>query len=199
MTERNELTGIVLAGGLSTRMGRDKASLPWGDSDLLHTALAALAPVCRRLVVVSNTPRTIRLPDVTVVADRYRGCGPLAGIHAGLLAAGEGYCFVAACDMPYLRADAAAWMAGAARGYDAAVPLTGGHYNPLHAVYHHRCLPAVEALLGTGRYRVAALYPQIRVRAVSREELARCEPDLKMRVNMNSPEDLPGTAAGQEK
>ena len=185
------LTGIVLAGGRSTRMGRDKASLPWGDGDLLNTVLAALAPVCRRLIVVSNVPRMIGLAEVAVVADRYRGCGPLAGIHAGLLAAGEGYSFVTACDMPYLRADAVAYMAKAAEGYDAAVPYVDGHFNPLHAVYHHRCLPAVEALLASGRNRVIDFYDRVILRRVGLEELAVFDPELAMLRNMNKPEDLP--------
>ncbi len=183
--------GIVLAGGLSTRMGRDKATLPWGETDLLHTVLAALAPVCGRLVVVSNVPRAIALPGVAVVADRYPGCGPLGGIHAGLLAAGEGYSFVAACDMPHVRGDAAAYMAAAAAGYDAAVPYVGGHYSPLHAVYHYRCLPAVEALLKSGRYRVVDFYPQVRVRRVGAAELARFDAELAMLRGMNRPSDLP--------
>jgi molybdopterin-guanine dinucleotide biosynthesis protein A len=185
------LTGIVLAGGRSTRMGRDKASLPWGDGDLLNTVLAALAPVCRRLIVVSNVPRTIGLAEVAVVADQYQGCGPLAGIHAGLLAAGEGYSFVAACDMPYLRADAAAYMAKAAEGYDAVVPYVDGHYNPLHAVYHFRCLPAVEAQLAAGNYRVIDFYDKVRLRRVGKAELASFDPELRMLRNMNSPADLP--------
>jgi molybdopterin-guanine dinucleotide biosynthesis protein A len=185
------LTGIVLAGGRSTRMGRDKATLPWGDGDLLSTVLAALAPVCARLVVVSNVPRAIALAEVTVVGDRYRGCGPLAGIHAGLLTAGAGYSFVAACDMPCLRGDAVAYMAAAAAGYDAAVPFVDGHFNPLHAVYHHRCLPAIEALLASGRYRVVDFYGQVRLRRVEREELARFDAGLGMLRNVNSPEDLP--------
>jgi len=87
MAEGQVLTGIVLAGGLSRRMGRDKASLPWDGEDLLHTALRALAPVCDALVVVSNQPRAITLAGVVVVADDYEGCGPLGGIHAGLTAA----------------------------------------------------------------------------------------------------------------
>ncbi|MDR7866431.1 MAG: molybdenum cofactor guanylyltransferase [Sporomusaceae bacterium] len=185
------LTGIVLAGGQSSRMGRDKACLPWGEGDLLNTVLAALAPVCGRLIVVSNVPRAISLAEVAVVADRYRGCGPLAGIHAGLLASGEGYSFVAACDMPYLRADAVAYMAKAAEGYDAAAPYVDGHFHPLHAVYHHRCLPAVEALLAGGRYRVVDFYDMVSLRRVSKDELASLDPELRMLRNMNSPEDLP--------
>ena len=184
------LTGIVLAGGLSSRMGRDKASLPWLGRDLLHTVLTALAPVCGRLIVVSNTPRAIALPDVTVVADAYRGCGPLAGIHAGLTAAPGGYSFVAACDMPHIDSRAVAFMAAAAAGHDVAVPFIDGRYNPLHAVYHHRCLPLVEAMLAGGRYRVADLFAAVNVREVSAAELAVFDQELGMLRNINTPEDL---------
>lgn len=190
MTNDNTLTGIVLAGGQSRRMGRDKASLPWGGSDLLHTVLTALAPVCGRLVVVSNIPRAIRLPGVTVVADVHTGCGPLAGIHAGLTAARGGYSFVAACDMPQIDSRAVAFMAAAAAGHDVAVPYIDGHYNPLHAVYHHRCLPLIETMLTSGRYRIADLFAAVSVRRVSAAELARFDAELGMLKNINSPEDL---------
>lgn len=192
MTNRDILTGIVLAGGLSTRMGRDKASLPWGGEDLLHAALRALAPVCDRLIVVSNQPRAIALAGVSVVADRFAGCGPLAGIHAGLTAATGDYSFVAACDMPYLRSAAVAWMAAAAVGYDAAVPFIDGYYHPLHAVYSRRCLPAIERMLTAGQCRVLDFYPDIRLRPVGADELACFDPDLAMLNNLNTPADLPG-------
>lgn len=184
------LTGVVLAGGQSRRMGRDKASLPWGDSDLLHTVLVALAPVCGRLIVVSNIPRVIRLPGVDVVADLYPGCGPLAGIHAGLTAAGDGYSFVTACDMPHIDGSAAAWLAAAAEDYDAAVPRIDGHYNPLHAVYHRRCLPVAGAMLAAGRHRAADLFAAVRTREVTAAELAVFDPGLGMLRNLNTPEDL---------
>lgn len=191
MASRDVLTGIVLAGGLSTRMGRDKASLPWGGEDLLHAVLRVLEPVCDRLVVVSNQPRTIALAGVTVVADHYRGCGPLAGIHAGLMAATGDYSFVVACDMPYVKSAAVAWMAAAAAGYDAAVPYIGGHYNPLHAVYSRRCLPFIEEMLTAGRCRVLDFYPAVRLRPVSAAELALFDLELAMLKNLNSPADLP--------
>lgn len=192
MSDRQALTGIVLAGGLSTRMGRDKASLPWGGEDLLHTVLRALAPVCGELIVVSNRPRTINIAGVAVVADSFAGCGPLAGMHAGLTAASGEYSFVAACDMPYLKSAAVAWMAAAAAGYDAAVPYIDGYYNPLHAVYSRRCLPAIERMLQAGQCRVLDFYPEIRLRPVSAAELAAFDAKLAMLDNLNSPEDLPG-------
>ncbi|MDR3590950.1 MAG: molybdenum cofactor guanylyltransferase [Negativicutes bacterium] len=190
MADKAKLTGIVLAGGRSVRMGCDKASLPWGDSDLLHTVLGALAPVCARLIVVSNLPRVITLPAVDVVADSYPGCGPLGGIQAGLAASGTDYNFVAACDMPYIDSRAVDYMAAAVNGFDAAVPFIDGYFNPLHAIYHRRCLAAIEEMLKQGHLRITDLYPKVRLRLVSAEELGQFRPDCAMLRNLNSPADL---------
>lgn len=190
MSGRPGLTGIVLAGGHSSRMGRDKATLPWGDSDLLHTVLGRLAPACRELIVVSNIPRRLTMPAVRVVPDQYIDCGPLGGIQAGLAAAASEYSFVAACDMPFVNAASVEFLWRAAAGYDAAVPYIDGYYHPLCAVYHRRCLASVEALLQTGRYRVIDFYPDVRLRAVTREELTTLDQNLRLLRNLNGPDDL---------
>lgn len=185
-----KLTGIVLAGGLSTRMGRDKATLPFSGSDLLHTVLARLAPVCDHLIVVSNIQREILVPDVIVVPDKYPQCGPLAGMHAGLKASATAYNFVVACDMPFLSTEAVAYMAAAAQGFDAAVPFIDGYYHPLHAVYHQNCLSFIEQTLQDGNYRVLDFYAKVRLRQISAAELRRFDPQLKTLDNINTPEDL---------
>ena len=191
MTADSMLTGIVLAGGHSIRMGCDKASLPWRGGDLLHAVLGALAPACSRLIVVSNQPRMITLPAVSIVADSYLGCGPLGGIQAGLAASCNDYNFVVACDMPYIDSRAVAFMADVGSGFDVAVPFIDGYFHPLHAMYHRRCLPRVEEMLREGRYRIIDLYPKVNVRLVSAEELAQFSPDCAMLRNLNSPTDLP--------
>jgi len=182
--------GVVLAGGKSSRMGRDKASLRWDDSDLLHTVLDRLAAVCPELIVVSNVPRALKRRGVLVVSDSYPGCGPLAGIHAGLLAMGAEYGFFAACDMPFLSSAAIARIVDAAAGWDAAVPYIDGYYHPLHAVYHKRCLPHIEQILAAGDYRVLSFYPQVRLRRISVDELRPADPDLRTLCNINTPEEL---------
>ena len=184
------LAGIVLAGGLSSRMGRDKAMLPWGDSDLLHTVLDRLAPVCSELIVISNVPRVIARQGVRVVADQYPQCGPLAGMHAGLLAAEAEYSFITACDMPFLNTAVIAFIAAVAAGYHAAIPFIDGYYNPLHAVYHRHCLTWIEALLVAGDYRVLDFYPNISLRQVSELELRQLDPELKTLCNINTPADF---------
>ncbi len=185
-----EMAGIVLAGGQSTRMGKDKASLPWKGSDLLNEVLSRLAPVCRELIVVSNVSRKIVLPNVRVVPDNYNFCGPLAGMQAGICASNYAYNFIAGCDMPYINTQTVAYIGTTALGYDAAVPFIDGHFNPLHGVYHRNCLAYIEQLLGQGSYRIADFYNKIKLRYISIEEISQYDPELKTLTNINTPDDL---------
>ena len=187
--QRN-VSGIVLAGGLSTRMGRDKASMPWGDRTLLHTVLSKLAPVCSELIVISNIPRKVEEFPVSIIPDKYPQCGPLAGIHAGLLASRYDYSFVVACDMPYLDTCAAGFIIDAAAGYDAAIPFIDGYYHPLHGVYKKSCLPLIEKMLEQGNYKVLDFYDEINLRKITDTEIARFDGELKTLLNINTPEQF---------
>lgn len=190
-SSESRVTGIVLAGGSSTRMGCDKASLPWGKADLLHAVLMALDPVCEKLIVVSNIPRVISVPGVKVVSDTFHGCGPLGGIHAGLSAAATDNSFIVACDMPFINSCAVEYLASVALGFGAVVPFVDGFFHPLHAIYSRSCLSPIERMLNDGQHRIIDFYPKIRLRKVSCEELSQFDPELKMLCNLNRPQDLP--------
>lgn len=181
------LAGIILAGGRSSRMGTDKAALPWGESDVLHTQLAVLATVCDELIVVSNKPRSICLSGVQMVSDRFIGCGPLGGFEAGLAAARPEVCVVVGCDMPFIDAGSMRYIAQAAAGFDAAVPFTNGRYQPLYACYQRSCLPLLRSQLQAGHYQLTELLAGLRIRSVSTEELAQYSPELLMLQNLNTP------------
>ncbi|MDP8977916.1 MAG: molybdenum cofactor guanylyltransferase, partial [Actinomycetota bacterium] len=129
------MTGLVLAGGDSTRMGRDKALLRLGGRTLVERAVAVLADCCDPVLVASGDGRRLPGPGVEQVADR-SGAGPLAGILGGLERSPHPLVAVVAVDMPYasaavLRALAAQW-----RGEPAVVPSVAGRLEPLHAVWH---------------------------------------------------------------
>ena len=183
---RQSMTGIVLAGGQSRRMGRDKASLPWLGSDILNTQLAVLAAICDDLIVVSNVSRDIHNNNVQVVADNCPGCGPLAGIEAGLSAALNEVCFIAACDMPFIDAASMLYIVEQVEGHDAAVPYVDGNWHPLYAAYSKTCLAAVRNLLKNGCYRLNELLPRVKLKTVSTEELKRFSLDIKMLENLNT-------------
>ena len=181
------MNGIILAGGQSTRMGRDKAALPWRqDGDMLHAVARALVPVRRRLIVVSNTPRALRFP-AQVVPDNFPGAGPLAGLEAGLAASDRELNFFAPCDMPFLTAQVVRHLAGYAAGFDVVVPRADGYLQPLCGCYRRTCLPFIRRLLAMEQRRVSALYPLVRLRLVEGEELAACDKELHFLVNINDP------------
>jgi molybdopterin-guanine dinucleotide biosynthesis protein A len=183
------MTGVVLAGGRNSRMGRDKASLPWQDSDFLQVILKNLDKVCDELIVVTNTERPATLPNVRYVTDIIPHCGPLSGIHAGLVHASSEYAFVTACDMPYLSPAAANYIMAQSLGWDVVAPGSADFYEPLFACYAKSCIAAIESLLNSNNRKTQALFPLLRCKLIPLEELKRFDSQLRLLRNINSPSD----------
>ena len=183
------MTGVVLAGGQNIRMGRNKATLPWQQADFLHVILHRLSGVCSELIVVTNTPLSIQLPNVLAVSDIIPQCGPLSGIHAGLTYASSPTAFVTACDMPYLQPAAVAWVGSSLGEWDAVAPDDGNFREPLFACYAKTCIPIIERLLAQGIRKTQTLFDHIRYKSVPVDELRRFDPSLRLLQNINAPED----------
>lgn len=147
---REDLTGLVLAGGRSRRMGADKALVEVDGRPLVRVVAARLAHVCVEVLVA---PGARRLPDLPwrQVGDRVAGEGPLAGILGGLAAASTPLVAVAGVDMPAVDPDLYAALADAWDGTQpAVVPVAAGRPQPLHAVYATAALPRFAALFDAG-------------------------------------------------
>ncbi|MBK8047156.1 MAG: molybdenum cofactor guanylyltransferase [Anaerolineales bacterium] len=196
------LTLVINAGGQSRRMGQPKALLqtpPDGAPLIAHITrrLAVLRP--QRRVVVSNDSdlaAVARLPgDTYFVADAYPDTGTLGGIATGLLHT-PAWAAVVACDLPLVSGKLfTALMAIAAEAdggmdrWDAVVPVVGGYEEPLHALYHWRCLPAIEERLAQGQRRVISFMPDVRTRYVDEGELRAVDSELRSFMNVNTPEE----------
>jgi len=185
---RADLSGVVLAGGQSRRMGTDKAALPFGDATLLERVLRAVGACCRQVVVVTSGSRPYPGLAVPVVVDRWPGRGPLAGIEAGLRACPTPYAAVVACDLPFLRPRLLCGLAEAARGVQAAVPVTDRPH-PLCAVYRRDAAGVADEVLQAGGGSVRDLLGRLRVRYVPEDVLRRWDPELASLVNVNTPEE----------
>ena len=181
--------GVVLAGGRSSRMGRDKASIVRGGRTLLERAVDLLRPHMGSLLVVGD-PLRHRVADVPVIADDAPGQGPLGGIVTALRHAPHDQLFVLACDMPGITAHfVQRLMAAMQHADDAVVAQCDGELEPLAGVYRRRCLPVFEAQLHAGRRKMADALAQVRTRYVQVCPGEEGWPADLFR-NINSPGDL---------
>jgi len=188
------VTGVILAGGASRRMGRNKALLELNGKPLIAVVAERLRSVVDELIIVGDdTERYAHLAD-RCVPDVYRGVGTLGGIHAGLEAASHQLALIVGCDMPFLNPGVLEWFVEAASHGDRADPVDlvilrhkAGVVEPLHAVYGKSCLPVIKATIESGERCAFAFYDQVRVRYARPDEIARLDPNLLSFVNVNTP------------
>jgi molybdenum cofactor guanylyltransferase len=186
---------VILAGGLSRRMGRDKASLPAGEGTLIEHLARRLAPVVDETIVAGGSV-TPNLPDVRLVTDRAEGLGPLAGMHAGFMAARHPHVWVVGCDLPDAEPALAHLFLGLAAGYDAVVPRIDEEPQGVCALYDRALASRIDALLVAGERRVKGLLAASNVRYVTAEELRAVDPELRSFRNINTPADYQAWLTG---
>jgi molybdopterin-guanine dinucleotide biosynthesis protein A len=190
------LTGIVIAGGKGTRLGgRDKAFLEIHGEPIIIRTLRLFRSLFAQTIVVTLDPGRFADLGVDVTADRYPGGGPLAGIHAGLLATRTPYAFVAACDMPLLETDVIRFLIGrigpdSEAPPDVVVPWWDGDVEPLHAVYARRCIAPMERCLNGGTHAIRDFLQHVRVDYVPEQVVAQLAGAARSFTNVNTPSEL---------
>jgi len=208
-----DLTGVILAGGKSRRMGgRDKAFLELDGRPLIEIVVERVRCVCAEVLIVAGDTSPYAGLGVPLVEDRFQGVGVLGGLHAGLEAASHELALVIGCDMPFLNPDLLLAFAAWAKGYDVVVlqhalsppqspPRSGGDVpegqggafvEPLHAAYRRTCLPAIEDAIRAGERRIVSFFSHVRVRTITPAEIAFIDPDLRSFRNVNTPEEWDG-------
>jgi molybdopterin-guanine dinucleotide biosynthesis protein A len=193
------VTGVVLAGGRSSRMGgRDKAFAAVDGEPIAVRTIRLFHGLFPQVIVATNRADRYRALDVETVSDVFPGCGPLAGIHAAMRAARHPHVFVAACDMPGLDADVIRFLLARIGDADAVVPRWDHDVEPLHAVYAVRLVDRIEDALRAGRYAIRELLPGVRVDYVAEDDLRRIRGTERSMLNVNTPEELAAVGGSLE-
>lgn len=193
-----EAAAIILAGGKSTRLGRDKASEPLLGRPLLQHVLDRLRGLVTERVIVKAVGQQLPpLEDagVTVVEDLYPETGPLGGIYTGLVAVRAPYAIAVACDMPLLRPALVAELLRRAPGRDLVVPVSEEFPQPLCAVYSKACLEPFRSQLEAGEYKITAAFGRLRPLYLRPDDWRPFDPDGLSFQNLNREEDLRRVAA----
>ncbi|MBA7708255.1 putative molybdenum cofactor guanylyltransferase [subsurface metagenome] len=184
------MTSIVLAGGKSLRLGREKALEEIGGRSLIERVIERLSLLGNEIIVVTSSSN--QLPDLGVkrVIDSYPGKGNLVGIYSGLKEVASSHSLVVGCDMPFLNIDLLRYIMELSPGFDVVIPRVDEGVEPLHAVYSKNCLAPIEVYLREGRLKIFDLLPELKVRYVDNAEIERFDPRHLSFFNINSEADL---------
>lgn len=181
---------ILLAGGQSSRMGTNKALLPIAGQKNIVRIIEELSRVFPPPTLVTNQPEDYKELGLPMVGDKFLGKGPLAGLHAGLLASPYEENLLVACDMPFASSRLGQCLCNQLKGFDAVVPCLDGKHHPLFAVYRKSALPIVEDCLRQDRLRMFDFMKRLRVNEIQVENIS-LDMDLeKAFFNMNRPSDF---------
>lgn len=182
---------IILSGGKSSRMGKNKALLKINEKPNIERILVELKRFFDDIILVTNEPEHYRFLGVKMVSDHYPGMGPLAGIHAGLTASEYEVNIVVACDMPFVSGELAVELINKCSRYDAVVPVIAGKQHPLFAVFQKKIAGVAAERIENGQLRMKQLLEGLNVHYVTEEDFqADNRLDLqRVFFNMNHPDE----------
>jgi len=182
---------FLLAGGMSTRMGTDKAFLNFDGQTLLDRALIVMQTVCDRVTIVGDPPKFAKYEAGSVIADIFPGCGPLAGIHSALVHSVAELNLMLAVDIPFVTAELLLFLFAVAEKNAAVVtvPRVNDGLQPLCAVYRRDFAAAAERALRAGNYKIDALFSSVSTHVIEAAELVAAGFSARNFFNVNTPED----------
>jgi molybdenum cofactor guanylyltransferase len=184
------LSAVVLCGGASRRMGRDKALLPLEGMPLIARVTARVGQAAEPVVLAPGMPGRFAHLGLQEVEDDPRGIGPLGGLIGGLEASPHVLMAAVAVDLPFASPEVLSLLARLRRGEDAVVPVTASGTHPLHAIYAKTALPRLRTAARSRRYALRTVLDELDVRFVPEQEWAVADPTGRFALNLNRPEDL---------
>lgn len=192
-----QTTCIILAGGRSSRMGTDKALLPFTNTPhstfLTHLA-ATLSSLCDELLLVARDEEQaarykVDAANVRIVTDKVPDYGPLMGIYSGLSAIQAAKALIVAVDMPFVQPALVSLLLARASATAMTVPVVNAVPQVLCAVYPRSLLPLIETSIAQGRRDPRSLLTSAPVQYIDEAQLRVVDPQLRSFINVNTPEE----------
>ncbi|MGO8816790.1 MAG: molybdenum cofactor guanylyltransferase [Terriglobia bacterium] len=184
------MNGFVLAGGKSSRMGKDKGLMRLGNQPLVLRAAEILLPIAHRVTLLAP-PDLYGNLGFPVIADLWPDLGPLAALCTGLISSDAEWNLFLACDLPRVSPRFIEYLAQRVRATrsDAVVPCTRDGWQPLCAAYHTRCLTAFEPAIRERRLSIVELFDELHPEAITPEEMAHIGMSEAGFTNVNTPQE----------
>jgi molybdopterin-guanine dinucleotide biosynthesis protein A len=186
----SSMTGVILSGGKSTRMGTDKAFLEIEGKRLIDRITLMFRDIFREVILVTNTPLDYLDQDCIIASDIFKNKGALGGIYTGLFYASFDHAFISACDMPFLNRSFIEHMIECVDKYDIVVPEAPDGLQPLHAIYSKRCLSPIKKLMDADNLKITDFYKGLKTMVIREEDIKTFDQKGRMFMNVNTREDL---------
>lgn len=187
---RYPITGIILSGGKSLRMGQNKAFIPIEGLPIIERTHTLFKKLFNEIIIVTNQKELFLDLDARICSDLIPDRGALGGLYTGLYFSSSSYSFCVASDMPFLNESLIRYLLQWREGYDVIVPKTRDGLQPLHALYSKNCLEAVEKIIQHQKYRIIDFYPTVSVKVVEEKEFFTLDPLRESFLNINTREEL---------
>jgi molybdopterin-guanine dinucleotide biosynthesis protein A len=187
--KRDDVTAVILAGGKSRRMGREKLFLDVGGQPLFERVLYPLQMLFDQVLVIANAPQSFEDYRLPVFGDIYPGSA-LGGLYTGIARAATPWVFVCAADMPFVNASLIRYLLTQTENCDIVVPVSEQGMEPLCACYSKRCLSDMEQALQRGQYKIIDAWEHLRVCEVAMTELKHLPAIETAFINLNREEDV---------
>lgn len=187
-----DVTGVLLAGGKSRRMGEDKRFILVGQRTLFERTCSVLRESFEQVCVVIAQDSPSLQAEVPVARDLIPDCGSLGGLYTGLRRAKTQHIFLVACDMPFLNPDVIRYMVRMKDQADIVISRWASRLQPTHAVYGQNCLPVIEEMMNLHNRKIHSMidHPALRVRVIVEKEIRQIDRDGRSMFNINTPSDL---------
>ncbi len=185
-------TGVILAGGLSTRFSREnKALVVLNGKPVIDYVYDIFREIFQDIMLVTNNPELYLDYDLMTVTDIYPVRSSMTGIHTGLFYASTPYAFFAACDTPFLKKEIIQTiLEGIDENAGLVIPETHKGFEPLCAAYSKQCLKPIEHCLENKKLKIMRCLRKVRTRIISEKKIVAHDPELLSFFNINTPDDL---------
>lgn len=187
------MTSIILAGGKSSRLGRNKAIQVIEGKSLIQRVVDRLAIMSTEIIIVTARGEAVPFSSsvkTRTVADIYPGKGPLAGIYSGLTVSSSLRAIVVGCDTPFLSVSLLEYMTQICTAFDIVVPLIKNEVEPLCAVYSKNCLAPIQQLLERDERQIIGFFDMVKVKYLEEDQINRFDPEHLSFFNINNQADL---------
>ena len=190
MNPQHFVTGIILSGGKSTRMGENKAFIELEGVPIVRRIYTLFKELFQEVIIVTNQQELFKNFDSKIYSDLIPNQGALGGLYTGLFFSTFQYSFCVACDMPFIKKALVQYIINHIEGEDVIVPRTEDGLQPLHAIYSKNCLDPIKKIMEQGKYKIIDFYNWVNVKIVEEKDFTLLDPLRESFINVNTPEEL---------